>query len=393
MTPIDLERARQDTPACEHVLHFNNAGASLMPRPVVEAVTRHIQLEAEMGGYEAAARQSTALEHVYDAVAALLGCARDEVAIIENATRAWDMAFYSIPFRPGDRILTERAEYGSNYIAFMQIARRTGVQIDVIPNDEYGQASVEALRDMLDERVKLIAITHVPTNGGLVSPAAAIGQVAREAGILYLLDACQSVGQMPVDVEEIGCDFLSATARKFLRGPRGTGFLYVRRAVQDQLEPPFLDIHAATWTAPDQYEIRADARRFENWECNAAGKIGLGVAVDYAMGWGLDVIQTRNTALANDLRARLRAMPGVTVHDLGREQCALVTFTADGRSPEQITRALGEQRINVSITTPRVTLLDMQARGLGNVLRASVHYYNSEDEIGRFCAALERIVC
>src|SRR6266567_452987 len=200
---FDLQRARQETPGCEDVLHFNNAGAALMPQPVLDATTGHLQLEAQIGGYEAEERAHDAIEHVYDAAATLIGCSRDEIATIENATRAWDMAFYSIPFGPGDRILTAVAEYASNYIAYLQVAQKTGASVEAIPNDEHGQISIEALRNAIDERVKLIAITHVPTNGGLVNPVAAVGKVAREAGILYLVDACQSVGQMPIDVNLI----------------------------------------------------------------------------------------------------------------------------------------------------------------------------------------------
>src|SRR5712691_1951165 len=210
---FDLQHARQDTPGCEHVLHFNNAGASLMPKPVLDVTIGHLQLEAQIGGYEAEAHAQDAIEHAYDAAAALIGCARDEIAFIENATRAWDMAFYSVPLGPGDRILTAVAEYASNYIAFLHVARKTGATIEVIPNDTHGQLSIAALRQAIDERVKLIAITHVPTNSGLVNPAAAVGEVARQAGVLYLLDACQSVGQMPMNVEAIGCDMLSTTGR------------------------------------------------------------------------------------------------------------------------------------------------------------------------------------
>ena len=385
---FDLGRARRETPGCERVLHLNNAGAALMPRPVLEATVNHLHLEAEIGGYEAAARAREAVERVYDAVATLIEAERDEVAIVENATRAWDMAFYSIPFQAGDRILTGMAEYASNYIAYLQVAERTGARVEVIPNDDSGQISVGALRNALDERVRLIALTHVPTNGGLVNPAAAVGQVAREAGVLYLLDACQSVGQMPIDVATIGCDMLSATGRKYLRGPRGTGFLYVRRGVLEHLTPPFLDLHAARWVARDRYEVRPDARRFENWETNYAGKIGLGVAIDYALGWGLGAIRDRVYLLAADLRARLREIPGVTVRDLGAEQCGIVTFAVDGQDPEAIKPALEEHRINVSITRVASTRLDMEERGLTSLLRASVHYYNSEWELDHFCATL-----
>jgi cysteine desulfurase/selenocysteine lyase len=390
--PIDLERARRETPGCEKVLHFNNAGAALMSQPVLDAVIQHLHLEASCGGYEAAALTRDRIERVYDALAEMLNAHRDEIAIIENATRAWDMAFYAIPFQPGDRILTARVSYASNYIAFLQAAHKHGISVEVVPNDEHSQIDIEALRAAIDERVKLIALTHIPTNGGLISPAAAVGRVAKEAGILYLLDACQSIGQMPLDVEAVGCDILSASGRKYLRGPRGTGFLYVRRAVIDQLEPPFLDLHAATWLEPDRYKIREDARRFENWETNVAGKIGLGVAVDYALSWGLDSIQERITHLAEKLRHSLAEIPGLTVQDLGQERCGIVTFTVQGIEPDTVKRALDDNQINVSISVTSSTLLDMQARGFDKLVRASVHYYNSEAEVERFCDVLRTIV-
>ncbi len=383
--PFDLQHVRQDTPGCAHVLHFNNAGSALMPQPVLDATIAHLQLEAQIGGYEAATQAHDAIEHVYDATAALLNCSRDEVAIVENATRAWDMAFHSIPFKPGNRILTAASEYASNYIAFIQIAQKTGAVVEVVPNDAQGQVSLDALRNMIDDRVKLIAITHVPTNGGLVQPIAAIGKVAREAGILYLVDACQSSGQMPLDVQQIGCDMLSATGRKYLRGPRGTGFLYVRRDILERLEPPFLDLLSATWVAPDRYEIRSDARRFENWETNYAGKIGLGVAIDYTNQQGLDTIWRRVKALAYQLRSQLAALPDVIVRDRGVTQCGIVTFTIEGKDPEEIQQQLAKSNINVSVSVRSSTLLDMDARKLNSMVRASVHYYNSEQEVERFC--------
>jgi len=390
--PIDVERARRDTPAASQVLHFNNAGAALMPAPVLQAQLRHLQLEAETGGTEAAAAADDRIEAIYDSIARLLNADRAEIALVENATVAWDMAFYSVAFAAGDRILTAQAEYSSNYIAFLQVARRTGAVVDVVPSDEAGELDVEALERMVDPRVKLIAITHVPTNGGLVNPAAAVGRIARAHGILYLLDACQSVGQMPIDVAAIGCDMLSTTGRKYLRGPRGTGFLYVRRAVLDQLEPPFLDLQAATWVEPDRYEMRLDARRFENWERNVAGQLGLGTAVDYALGWGLADIAARIEPLADELRRRLADIPGVRVRDCGRRPCGIVTFTFEGHPVREIVSALRQQRINchLSGTSP----LDVRARRLPDpdLVRASVHYYNTEEEVARFAAAIAALI-
>ena len=385
---FDLARARRETPGCEGVIHFNNAGAALMPQPVLEAVVNHLQLEAAIGGYEAKEKNLEAVERVYDAAARLINCSPVEIAFIENATRAWDMAFYSIPFKPGDRILTAKSEYSSNYIAYLQVAKRTGAVVEVVPNDEHGQLSVAALRNMIDERVKLISITHVPTQGGLVNPAAEIGKVARQAGVLYLLDACQSVGQMPIDVHEIGCDMLSTTGRKYLRGPRGTGLLYVRRDLIEQLEPPFLDLHAATWVANDRYEIRNDARRFENWEMYYAGKVGLGVAIDYALNWNLNTIWTRIKKLSDQLRSRLAALGFVTNHDLGVERCGIVTFNVEGTSAVDVQRRLAEMRINVTVSSEESSRLDLGERKIPQLVRASVHYYNSEDEINQLCDAL-----
>ncbi|HVI88183.1 MAG TPA: aminotransferase class V-fold PLP-dependent enzyme [Dongiaceae bacterium] len=385
---LDLNRLRTETPGCRHVIHFNNAGASLPPQPVLDVMVGHLQLESMIGGYEAAAKAEEQQDAVYRSIARLINCGADEVALIENATRAWDMAFYSLRFQKGDRILTSVAEYASNYIAFLQIAQRQGVEVVAVPNDDHGQISVTALERMIDAKVKLIAITHVPTNGGLIQPAAAVGAVARAHNIPYLLDACQSVGQLAIDVAAIGCDFLSATGRKYLRGPRGTGFLYVRRAWLDRLEPPFLDLHAAEWVAPDRYEMLPDAKRFENWERPVAGILGLGAAVDYALALSMPAIEADLRRKAAILRQKLAAIPGVMVRDIGQAQGGIVTFTKEGVASADIKAGLAKSKINVSVSGRSSTYLDMTARHLSDVVRSSVHYYNSEDEIEQLCAAV-----
>jgi cysteine desulfurase/selenocysteine lyase len=398
--PIDVDRARAETPGCELVVHLNHAGTSLAPRPVLDAQVEWLQAEALTGGYELAADRDAELQASYDEAAALIGAHTDEIALVENATFAWHQAFWSLPLRAGDRILTCTVEYASSYLSYLQAERRRGVSIEVIPDDEDGQLSLPALADMLDDGrapVGLVAVTQVPTNGGLVNPVAGVGALCREAGVPFLLDACQSVGQMPVDVDEIGCDLLSATGRKFLRAPRGTGFLYARRSLLERLdrdgaEPAFLDLLGADWVAPDGYVLRPDARRFENWESNLAAVAGLRAAVAYARSWGLDAITDRVGTMAEALRGRLAEVPGVRVHDLGRQRSGIVTFTVEGVAADEVQARLRSQGINVSVSGPSSTRLDAERRRLPPLVRASVHYVTTDAELDRLAAAVGDMV-
>jgi cysteine desulfurase / selenocysteine lyase len=384
----DIEQLRADTAGCEQTIFFNNAGASLQPRPVVARVIEHLRLEERIGGYEAADRVTAELEALYGSVARLLHCATDEIALQENATRGWEMAFYSLRFAAGDRIVTSANEYASNYIAFLQVAKRTKAEIHVVESDQAGEVDLEALRKLLDDRVKLIALTHLPTNGGLVQPAAQVGELARRAGIPFLLDATQSAGQIHLDVQALGCDMLCATGRKYLRGPRGTGFLYVRRSMLDKMEPPLLDMHAANWISQDKFAVRGDAKRFETWESAAATRLGLGVAVEYALVLGLKNIERRVQQLGSLLRERLGEVKGVTIQDLGRVRSGLVTFTCEGHAAGEVMQGLKEKGIAVRVSDRSSTLIDMERRGLEELVRASVHYYNTEEEIERLSEAV-----
>ena len=362
-----------------------------MPRSVLQTQIDHLQLEASVGGYESERLRHDAIEAVYDSVARLINCRRDEVAIVENATVGWMMAFYSIPFEPGDRILTAEAEYASNYLAYLQIAREKGVVVETVPSTPSGEVCVESLRGMIDGRVRLIAISHVPTNGGLVNPVEEIGAVAREHGILYLVDACQSAGQVRLDVDAIQCDMLSATGRKYLRGPRGVGFLYVSRRILDSLHPPMIDLFSATWIDADNYRLRDDARRFENWESNYAAKLGLGRAIDYALDIGVDEIEVEVARLADSLREQLSGIDGVSVHDIGKRRCGIVTFSISGMGSSEVVTRLRDKGINTSMTTPSSTLIDATRRELPDMVRSSVHYYNEYAELGALVEAVSEI--
>ena len=389
---LDLARIRAETPGCARVLHLNAAGSSLPSKRTLDATLDHLKLEAEIGGYEAADQARDTLDGFYPSIARLIGAEAGEIGFIENATRAWDLAFYSLDFKPGDRILTCVSEYSSNYISYLQMAKKSGAEIVVVPDDKHGQIDLAALERAIDKRTKLVSISHIPTQGGLVQPAEAVGKIVNDAGVLYLLDACQSVGMMPIDVKKIGCDFLSATGRKYMRGPRGTGFLYARTRSTSQIEPIFLDNHAARWTGDQEYTVLGDAKRFENWERYFAGVIGLKVAADQANELGMEAVWARLRQLADGLRARLAKLGSVTLTDLGVVKGAIVTFAVKDADHTALKAALRGQGINVSVSTQFSSRLDLKGRGLRDVMRASVHVYNTEDELDRFAAALDSLI-
>lgn len=391
---MQIERLRADTPGTAHVIHLNNAGAGLMPQSVLDAMIGHLHREAEIGGYEARTEAAKRLEAVYASAAALVNGAPDEIAMMDNATRAFDTAFQSLPLRDGDIILTSTTEYGSNYLMYLRQARDLNIEVRVVPEAERGEMSLDALESMLREpRVRAVCASHVPTQSGLVQPAVEIGKLTQAVGCFYLLDATQTVGQMPIDVQAIGCDALATTGRKYLRGPRATGFLWVKRERLAGLHPPLPDLQSALWTGPESYDLVPTARRFEIWEQNFAGLLGMGAAIDYARAVGMPEIWARIQIIAARLRGDLASIRGVEVHDRGAQTCGIVSFTVEGIDAGGVRDALAAQpkRINVSTSTKASAMLDFPARGLTQTVRASVHYYNTEDELAQTVAAVEAL--
>jgi selenocysteine lyase/cysteine desulfurase len=373
-------------------MHLNNAGAGLMPQPVLQAMTSHLELEARMGGYEAADAQTPAIEAAYAAVAQLLACPPANVAFVENATVAFQQALSAMPFERGDVILTTNNDYISNQIMFLSLARRWEVEIVRAPDAPEGGVCLQAMDQLIREKQPLlVSVTQVPTNSGLVQPVEAIGRMCRAAGVWYVVDGCQSVGQLQVDVDALGCDFLSATSRKFLRGPRGCGFLYVSdRALKAGLGPLFPDMRGARWTAANRFELADTARRFENWEFAYSLVLGTGEAARYAQRIGMARIEARTAALAARTRELLDAA-GFRVLDKGLRQCGIVTVAIPGRNAEKFHAELEARGINTSISRREYAVIDFAEKGVAWALRISPHYYNTENEIAQAVAAIRQL--
>jgi len=386
---IDVEAVRAATPGCAETIHVNNAGSSLPPAIVLDTVVEYLQTEARIGGYEIVDERGDQLAAVYTSACNLFGGEPDNWAFVESATRAWNAAFSALRFEPGDRVLTTKAEYPSNMAGILRAHEIQGVEVDIVPDDEHGQLDIAALESMLDDRTRLVSVTHIPTQGGLINPAEAVGELLNGTDVLYQIDACQSAGQLPVNVDELGCDILSFTGRKFLRGPRGTGMVWTSdRALSQMDNPAGVDMQGANWDTPMKITPLPHAGRFEPYEIFFAGKVGLAAALDYAASIGMEDVEARNLDLAAQLRNGLSAIPGVQVHDKGARRSALVTFTADGHEAGAIKTALRAKSINVSVSTATSARLDFPERGLSDVVRASVHYFNTTEEIDQVLEAV-----
>lgn len=395
-TPVSeqqIARWREETPGCAHRAHLNNAGAALMPDPVIRAVQVYLEEEALYGGYETADARADQIADCYESLARLVGTSASNIAIVENATVATSQALSAFDFGQGDTVLTTKVDYSSNQIMLLNLAERFGVRVVRAKDLPEGGVDPDSVRTLIREhRPKLMLMSWVPTNSGLVQQAEAVGALCRDTGTPFLLDACQAVGQLPVDVETLQCDFLAATSRKFLRGPRGLGFLYVSdRMLELGLRPLFPDTHGARWTAADRFKLEPDASRFENWEFPYALVAGLGAAAEYAGRIGIETISRRSRELADYARGRLSELESVRVLDRGPERCAIVSAGLIGGDAGQVVASLRERGINTSASRRHHAVIDMTEKKFETALRISPHYYNTAGEIDALIEALKEM--
>jgi selenocysteine lyase/cysteine desulfurase len=385
---IDVEAERAATPGCATVVHLNNAGAALPSSSTLRTVVEHLELESERGGYEAAAIQADRLAALRSSAARLLGAQHSEVVVTGSDTQGWARALWGLALgggvARGQRLLADRLSYDSHYLGLLQVCELTGATIEVVPSTNSGTIDVDALAGLLERGgVALVSVTHVGTHRGLVNPVEEVGAVCRRAEVPFFLDACQSVGQLPVDVERFECDVATATGRKWLRGPRGTGLLFVRESFADRLRPPGIGWAGALWEDGDHYRLRPGAERFAEFEGPIAAQLGLGAAIDHVLALGIDPIAERVGGLAERLRASLDAVDGVGVHDGGTRRSGIVTFTTRAASSAELVAAASTSGINVSVSEASFARLDMAPPHPTAVVRASAHYYNTEAELDR----------
>jgi selenocysteine lyase/cysteine desulfurase len=361
-----------------------------MPPPVLDAIHRHLDLEAEVGGYEAEDEAAGRVRETYDLLGRLIGASADTVALVENATVAVSQALSAFDFHPGDVLVTTHSDYTSNQLMYLSLARRLGIEVLRADDLPEGGADPDSVRRLVAHpRCRLVSLTWMPTNSGLVQPAEEVGEICEAAGVPYLIDACQAVGQTPVDVGRLRCDYLAATGRKFLRGPRGIGFLYVsERALARGEHPLFVDMRGAGLVDPERFVLSAGARRFENWEFSYALVLGLGEAARYALEVRIETAESRSLALAAGLREKVGALPGVRIADRGPRLSAIVTADVGVADTKSLVCGLRRSGVNTSVALLGDGPRNAPEAGSRQIIRLSPHYYNTSGEIDGAVAAL-----
>lgn len=381
---------RKSTPGWTDGLHLNHSGASLMSSSSLKAIQDHFSLESSLGPMDAALAVKDRIQTLREQTAQLLNAESNEIAFQSSASSAFGAVWASLqPLRPGDRILVTRQEWGGNLETYQRSAARTGAQVEELPSLPDGRLDMEAVEKVLDEKVRWLSLTWLPANSGMIHDAIALGRLARSFEVPFFIDAGQALGQLPIDVRVLGCDVLKSTARKHLRGPRGTAILYVRREFLEQLDPPWVDVYSAPWAK----NLRMDAGRFETSEQPIALLLGLLQAVDLALEIGVGSIAERVQGLAAQLRLRLSSTKGITIRDEANGPLSgLVSFTVEGMLAADVKLRLAEKKIRVGANGVPYTPLDMTARGLEGVVRASLSYLNELDDVERLATALESLV-
>jgi selenocysteine lyase/cysteine desulfurase/glycine/D-amino acid oxidase-like deaminating enzyme len=385
--PIDLAAERARTPGCHPVtgrprlVHLNAAGAALPTTEVLDAVLAHLRREAEMGGYEAAVAMQDELRAVYTSAATVLGCPPDDIALVESATVGWHRVIDALGPQPGERILATRSTYVSMALNLLELGRRRSVEIEILPTAADGRVDLDALRSALARPAAFVTASHVPTSSGLIEPVPEIGALSRAANVPFVLDATQSVGQLPVDVGLIGADALVATGRKFLRGPRGTGLLYVSPGLRARSRSTMRDVRGTAWSGARDYRVTDTALGLETWEASHALRLGLGAALDQLATLGVERVAAYLDGLGRRLRAGLDSLPHITVHDPAASGGGIVTFSRAGEDPVQTQRRLALAGFAVVCVPASHGQWDLGPRGVGSVVRASVHVYNGPDDV------------
>lgn len=362
-----------------------------MPDVTAKTMTDYLLLEQHHGAYGAADMNMEQISKFYEEVAQLINTQLENIAFTVGSTDGYAKALSSIGFKHGDVIITTNDDYISNQIAFISLQKKLEIKVLRVKNLPDHELDLEDLEILINKyNPKLVAVTHIPTNSGLIQNVEGAGEICRKYDVLYLVDACQSVGQMSVDVEKIKCDFLTATGRKFMRGPRGTGFLYVSdKVLEKNMAPLFLDMSGAEWTAFNDYQLLKTAKRFEHWERSISSMLGFTEAVKYANRIGLQNIENYNKKLAASLRTGLQNN-GLRILDQGKHLGSIVTFCAQDGNIENIHKILKENNIYFSVSNKSNALIDFTLKSLDRAIRLSPHYFNTSEEIDQVVKILAK---
>ena len=362
----------------EQPVYLNTAAAGLQSPQVLEKIQAHLQLESECGGYVAAEKVQSDLASCRENLAQLLNCTASEIALTDSASRAWHRILNCFDFQRDDIVLVSPTIWGGNYFTLLQLEKRFGIQVQCMPTEADGNLDLDRLKQQIQQkvrqqpksRVRFMELTLAPSGWDAWQATGDIAQLARAHSIPLVVDASQAFGQRELDVNDLGCDFLFASGRKWLAGPRGTGVLYARQSSTSHLCPLGLDQHTG-FLKDDELHWLPDARRFELSESSVALRLGLGEAAKQTLSRQQAGESVLLKKLAADYRQLISEIPGFELPDLSGEPGAIVTFRHAVQSPVAVRDFLRQHHIEVGIHPRTYMPLHAPTQRLGDCLRVS----------------------
>lgn len=379
---FSINQIRQNTPGCLDKIFINSAGSSLMSKEVVQISKDYMDMEADIGGYDVMANHYEDFNLFYLEASKLINANPRNMAFAISATDAYSKVLYSFKWTEKDVILTTKDDYVSNIISFIHINRRFGSQIKFVDCLDSGDLDYEDLARKLEQyKPTIFALTHIPTSAGTIHDAEKAGEICANFDTYYLLDACQSIGQLDVDVRKIKCDFLTVTGRKFLKAPRGTGFLYVANHILDtDMGPLCIDLAGSTWDSETSFKFGSEAKRFEFWEKNYSNFLGLTQAIREINEIGIEKIAAYNKMLSGYFRNELEQVDGLKIYDHGSLKGNIITWKIPGLKQSEISKLFHERRVIFSFSSNTSALYDLNKKGEEWLVRFSPHFFNTTEE-------------
>lgn len=370
-------------------INFNNAGSSKNSNKVIKTIIAYLEEEQKLGGYLAAKLNRPKILNFYRVFSKLIKCKKSEISFLPSSTYGWNFFLNSISFKKNDNVIIFENEYGNNFISLL---KKKNLKIKVSKLSHDGQVCFESLKENIDRNTKLVSVCHISSQCGNLIDVQKVGKIVKEINrnTLFLVDACQSIGQIDINVRKINCDVMIGSGRKYLRGPRGTGFIFIKDDLKKNLSPIISDSFSCKIV--NMKKIIYKKNYFETFEYSPALLLGLTEAIENIHSIGIKKIQKKIKKLSLYFRLKVRKLNGVIIFENECLISGINTIIINGFSTKEVLDYLLKKKILCSISDNKTSYHFFKTRKRKSLLRLSFHYYNDFKEIDFLIKTIEELV-